>query len=272
MCGKTGESCKYPVLDHHCNADTKMNRYLVLEYVQGGELFDYVSSRGKLPEHEAVRLFRQMIAGLSYCHRLGICHRDLKPENILLDKDLNIKLADFGMATLQANGQMLRTSCGSPHYASPEIISGYKYSGAKADIWSVGVILYAMLAGTLPFDCGGDMDALMRSIRKGRYNLQPWFTPEASDLIRRILVVNPNERISMDEIWEHILLKKYERYLYNMFGANIGLRPSPHLTEEECGPRIHSEFDIHADLLRNVQTLWHSTDPKMVLKRLMSEK
>lgn len=250
-----------------------ISRYLVLEYVQGGELFDYVSSRGRLQEHEAVRLFRQMIAGLSYCHRLGICHRDLKPENILLDKDCNIKLADFGMATLQASGQMLRTSCGSPHYASPEIISGHRYSGAKADIWSVGVILYAMLAGTLPFDCGGDMDALMRTIRKGRYVMQPWFTPEAQDLIQRILVVNPHDRISMDEIWEHKLLKKYERYLLNMFGpTNIGVRPSPDLTEEECGERITSEAHIQPELLRNVQTLWHSTDPKTVLRRVMSEK
>ena len=131
---------------------------------------------------------------------------------------------------------------------SPEQILNKPYD-SKADIWSSGVILYAMLAGTLPFDCGGDMDALMRAIRKGRYNMQDWFTAEAKDLITRILVVNPNERISMDEIWEHQLLKKYERYLLQMFGqANIGLRPSPALTEQDCGERIVSEHEIqHRD-------------------------
>ena len=104
-----------------------MIRYLVLEYLEGGELFDYVSCYGALPEEEAVRLFRQIIAGLSYCHRFNICHRDLKPENILLDAGRNIKLADFGMAALQPADRWLNTSCGSPHYAAPEIIYGKKY-------------------------------------------------------------------------------------------------------------------------------------------------
>lgn len=244
----------------------------MLEFVQGGELFDYVSSRGRLPEHEAVRLFRQMIAGLSYCHRLDICHRDLKPENVLLDANHNIKLADFGMATLQQNGQWLRTSCGSPHYAAPEIISGHHYQGGKADTWSVGVILFAMLAGCLPFDTAGDMNALMRVIRKGRFNMPTHFSPEAADLMRRILVVEPQQRISMEEIWDHPLLSKYERYLQQQFGHNIGIRPSPTLSEEECGEPIKRESDIQPDLLRNLQTLWHSTDPKIVLRNLMSTK
>lgn len=126
--------------------------YLVLELVDGGELFDYLVKQGRLKEMEALKFFQQIIAGLDYCHKHLICHRDLKPENLLLDSNKTIKIADFGMASLQVTGKMLETSCGSPHYASPEIIRGVKYDGAKADIWSTGIILYALLTGNLPFD------------------------------------------------------------------------------------------------------------------------
>ena len=146
--------------------------YLVLEHVEGGELFDYVSSNGALPEEEAVRLFRQIIGGLSYCHRFNICHRDLKPENILLDGARNVKLADFGMAALQPKGKWLNTSCGSPHYAAPEIILGDPYRGDKADIWSVGIILFAMLNGFLPFD-GGDLTTTLRLVKKATTTCHP---------------------------------------------------------------------------------------------------
>lgn len=97
-------------------------RYLVLEYVEGGELFDYLVSQGRLHADEASRYFQQIIAGVDYCHRFNICHRDLKPENLLLDSEGNIKIADFGMAALEPSGRLLETSCGSPHYASPEIV------------------------------------------------------------------------------------------------------------------------------------------------------
>ena len=116
------------------------SRYLVLEYVEGGELFHYISRNGRLPEGEAIRIFRQMIAGLSYCHRFSICHRDLKPENILMDRHGNIKIVDFGMAALQPANKWLTTSCGSPHYASPEVIQAKNYRGDRADIWSSYVL------------------------------------------------------------------------------------------------------------------------------------
>jgi serine/threonine protein kinase len=103
--------------------------YLVLEYVEGGELFDYLVSRTRLPENEALVFFQQIIAGIDYCHQHLISHRDLKPENLLLDAQKNVKIADFGMAALQQGGSLLETSCGSPHYASPEIIRGEKYHG-----------------------------------------------------------------------------------------------------------------------------------------------
>ncbi|KAL2842223.1 hypothetical protein BJY01DRAFT_249172 [Aspergillus pseudoustus] len=240
--------------------------YLVLEYVEGGELFDYVSKHGPLPEEEAVRLFRQIIAGLGYCHRFNICHRDLKPENILLDGNHNIKLADFGMAALQPAGHWLNTSCGSPHYAAPEIIYGRKYRGDKADIWSCGIILYALLTGFLPFD-GGDLHTTLQLVRKGDYMIPPNVSDEAADLIQRILQKKPEDRISMREMWKHPLLKKYEKFHQAICNHHLG--PAPPLTPQDCGPPVVRQ-DIDVDLLRNLQTLWHDVKPEHLIERLLS--
>lgn len=244
--------------------------YLVLEYVEGGELFDYVSCYGALPEEEAVRLFRQIIAGLSYCHRFNICHRDLKPENILLDAARNIKLADFGMAALQPANQWLNTSCGSPHYAAPEIIYGKKYRGDKADIWSVGIILYAMLNGFLPFD-GGDLTATLRLVKKGEYHLSEALSDEAADLIQRILQKRPEDRISMNAIWAHPLIRKYEKYHESIAPNGVLVGPPPPLSAKDCGPPIGKRSDIDAELLRNLQTLWHGVRQDDLVSRLLSD-
>ncbi|KAI8100107.1 kinase-like domain-containing protein, partial [Halteromyces radiatus] len=149
------------------------NLYLILEYIEGGELFEHLISCGKLTEKEARKYFQQIIFGLDYCHRHLICHRDLKPENLLLDKEKNIKICDFGMASLQPTGSLLQTSCGSPHYASPEIVNAIPYDGSASDIWSCGVILYALLNGHLPFD-----DDNMHNLLKKMSEVQahPWFT------------------------------------------------------------------------------------------------
>ena len=140
--------------------------YLIMEYVDGGELFHYVESRRGLPEDETIYIFRQIVAALLYCHRLHICHRDLKPENILLNQQtLQVKLIDFGMAALQPQGRQLSTPCGSPHYAAPEVVSARPYDGKQADVWSCGVILYVMLTGTTPYNYSpdGDIRALFRA-------------------------------------------------------------------------------------------------------------
>ncbi|ORX51587.1 Pkinase-domain-containing protein, partial [Hesseltinella vesiculosa] len=149
------------------------NLYLILEYIEGGELFEYLISRGRLTENEARKYFQQIIYALDYCHRHLICHRDLKPENLLLDKAKNIKICDFGMASLQPQGSLLETSCGSPHYASPEIVNGIPYNGSASDIWSCGVILFALLNGHLPFD-DDNMHNLLQKIQQ--VQLHPWFT------------------------------------------------------------------------------------------------
>lgn len=152
--------------------ETSKALYLVLEYVEGGELFDLLVERGPLQEIEAIKYFRQIILGTAYCHALGICHRDLKPENLLLDSALNVKLADFGMAALESNGKLLETSCGSPHYAAPEIVSGLKYHGAASDVWSCGVILFALLTGRLPFDDENIRNLLLK-VQAGNYEMPP---------------------------------------------------------------------------------------------------
>ncbi|KAK4945542.1 serine/threonine-protein kinase gin4 [Elasticomyces elasticus] len=244
--------------------------YLVLEYVSGGELFDYVSSNGALPEGEAVRLFRQIIAGLSYCHRFNICHRDLKPENILLDADRNIKLADFGMAALQPDGTWLNTSCGSPHYAAPEIILGQKYRGDMADIWSTGIILFAMLNGFLPFD-GGTLQNTLRLVKKGEYYLPPNLSIEASDLVQRILQKRPDKRITMEEIWAHPLLRKYEKYHASLAAPKPLIGQAPPLSVEAQTKRVTRRSDLDAEILSNLSTLWHGERIDELTKRLMSE-
>jgi len=244
--------------------------YLVLEYVEGGELFDYVMRNRALPEAEAVRLLRQLIAGLAYCHRFNICHRDLKPENILLDADHNIKIADFGMAAMQPDGQYLTTSCGSPHYAAPEIVSGKQYHGNTSDIWSVGIILYAMLNGFLPFD-GRDIHDTLRLVRKGEYYLSPNLSQEASDLIQKMLQKNPDNRITMDEIWSHPLLRRYEKVHASLAAPNKLVGPPPPLTVADCGPRRIRAAEIDRELLRNLQVLWHGLGEAEVIKRLTSD-
>jgi carbon catabolite-derepressing protein kinase len=124
---------------------------IVLEYA-GGELFNYIVNNGRMSEAQARRMFQQIMSGVEYSHRLKIVHRDLKPENVLLDNDLNVKLADYGLSNQIIEGEFLKTSCGSPNYAAPEVIRGGFYSGPEVDVWSAGVILYVMLCGRLPFE------------------------------------------------------------------------------------------------------------------------
>lgn len=164
--------------------------------MSGGELFDYLVKKSRLTIKEAKKFFRQIISALDFCHSHLICHRDLKPENLLLDEKLNIKIADFGMASLQVDGSMLETSCGSPHYACPEVIRGEKYDGRKADVWSCGVILYALLVGALPFD-DDNLKQLLEKIKKGHFTIPSYVPQECQELLRRMIEIDPNKRLSV---------------------------------------------------------------------------
>ncbi|XP_039443513.1 serine/threonine-protein kinase BRSK2 [Culex pipiens pallens] len=176
--------------------------YLVLEHVSGGELFDYLVKKGRLTPKEARKFFRQIISALDFCHSHSICHRDLKPENLLLDDKNNIKIADFGMASLQPAGSMLETSCGSPHYACPEVIRGEKYDGRRADVWSCGVILYALLVGALPFD-DDNLRQLLEKVKRGVFHIPHFVPPDCQSLLKGMIEVNPEKRLTLSEINKH---------------------------------------------------------------------
>ncbi|KAL8941370.1 MAG: hypothetical protein Q9211_001855, partial [Gyalolechia sp. 1 TL-2023] len=245
--------------------------YLVLEYVEGGELFEHISSYGQLPEHEAIRIFRQIIAGLSYCHRFNICHRDLKPENILLDRNHNIKIVDFGMAVLQPANRTLKTSCGSPHYAPPEVIRAVGYRGDRADIWSCGVILYAMLAGCLPFDSPGDWSQVVASVLRGEYQFPEGMSAYAQDLIYRMLQMDPRKRIAIKHMWQHPLLQRYEHLDPLDANGQPYIGPLPNLTSVDCGKRIRNREEIDVELLGNLQNLYHGISEDELMEKLLND-
>ncbi|XP_041971512.1 5'-AMP-activated protein kinase catalytic subunit alpha-2 [Aricia agestis] len=186
---------------------TPTDIFMIMEYVSGGELFDYIVKKGKLQEHEARRFFQQIISGVDYCHRHMIVHRDLKPENLLLDHNMHVKIADFGLSNMMMDGEFLRTSCGSPNYAAPEVISGKLYAGPEVDIWSCGVILYALLCGTLPFD-DEHVPTLFRKIKSGIFPIPEYLNKSVVSLLCSMLQVDPMKRASIDDIKKHEWFQK----------------------------------------------------------------
>ncbi|GAA5890492.1 hypothetical protein JCM5296_005062 [Sporobolomyces johnsonii] len=244
--------------------ETGSELYLIMEYVEGGELFDYLVKRGKLHADEALHYFQQIISGVDYCHRFNICHRDLKPENLLLDSEKNIKIADFGMAALERGGKLLETSCGSPHYASPEIVAGRNYHGSSSDIWSCGIILFALLTGTLPFD-HQDIRTLLAKVKAGRFNMPPWLPPDAQDLIRRMLEVDPEKRITMEEIQAHPwMTRKPPRLIY-------GVPPPAPPDVSQIARPVGSRDDVDPEILQNLKTLWQGSGEEEIVRELLSK-
>ena len=175
-----------------------------MEYCEGGELFNFIVKNRRLSEDESAFFYYQLINGLEYIHSLGIVHRDLKPENLLLTKDHLLKIIDFGLSNYFKKGQneLLITPCGSPCYASPEMVAGNKYDGFKIDIWSTGIILYAMLCGYLPFE-DKDNEVLFEKILECKLEFPIYITKISKDLIEKILVTDPNKRITIPEIKNH---------------------------------------------------------------------
>jgi 5'-AMP-activated protein kinase, catalytic alpha subunit len=188
---------------------TKSKIYFVLEYVRGGELFNKVS-RGRLREDVARKYFQQLISAVDFCHSRKVYHRDLKPENLLLDENGNLKVSDFGLSALAESKRvdgLLHTTCGTPAYVAPEVISRKGYDGAKADVWSCGVILFVLLAGYLPFHDQNLME-MYRKIGKAEYKFPHWFSPDVRRLLTRILDPNPSTRITTQRIMENPWFRK----------------------------------------------------------------
>ena len=173
-----------------------------MEYANQGELFDYIVKKHKIPEQEAWGLFQQIIAGISYIHKLNIVHRDMKPENLLLDHGHQIKIVDFGLSNTFKEGELLKTAWGSPWYASPEMIAGKKYEGPIADIWSWGIILFALVWGFLPFE-DQNTALLYKKILAGEFKIPKFLSSDLQDLISKILVTDPSKRINIHQILDH---------------------------------------------------------------------
>ncbi|XP_006663738.1 CBL-interacting protein kinase 15 [Oryza brachyantha] len=183
---------------------TRNKIYFVMEYVKGGELFQKVEKRGKLTEAVAHKYFQQLIAAMDYCHSRGVYHRDLKLENLLLDENENLKVSDFGLSALAESKRqdgLLHTTCGTPAYVAPEVISKMGYDGAKSDIWSCGVILFVLVAGYLPFQ-GPNLMEMYHKIQHGQFRCPGWFSRKLQKLLYKIMDPNPSTRISIQKIKE----------------------------------------------------------------------
>ncbi|KAL3270959.1 hypothetical protein HHI36_021462 [Cryptolaemus montrouzieri] len=202
--------------------ETNHTIYIVTEYAHKGEIFDHLVEKGRMPEEEAKRIFSQIVSAVSYCHSQGVVHRDLKAENLLLDHNMNIKLADFGFSNEYTEGCALSTWCGSPPYAAPELFLGLQYDGPKVDIWSLGVVLYVLVCGYVPFD-GSSLHMLRSVVIEGKFRIPYFMSRDCEDLIRHMLVVDPEKRLTMSQIARH-------RWLANVppvdTGPDIELSPN----------------------------------------------
>ncbi|XP_030621960.1 serine/threonine-protein kinase BRSK2 [Chanos chanos] len=248
------------VLKLHDVYENKKYLYLVLEHVSGGELFDYLVKKGRLTPKEARKFFRQIISALDFCHSHSICHRDLKPENLLLDEKNNIRIADFGMASLQVGDSLLETSCGSPHYACPEVIRGEKYDGRRADVWSCGVILFALLVGALPFD-DDNLRNLLEKVKLGVFHMPHFIPPDCQNLLRGMIEVDASKRLTLEQIQKHP---------WYIGGKN---EPEP----EQPVPRkvsirlLAAAEDIDPDVLESMHSLGCFRDKNKLMKDLLSD-
>ncbi|XP_023208789.1 MAP/microtubule affinity-regulating kinase 3-like isoform X18 [Xiphophorus maculatus] len=211
--------------------ETERTLYLVMEYASGGEVFDYLVAHGRMKEKEARAKFRQIVSAVQYCHQKHIVHRDLKAENLLLDADMNIKIADFGFSNEFTLGNKLDTFCGSPPYAAPELFQGKKYDGPEVDVWSLGVILYTLVSGSLPFD-GQNLKELRERVLRGKYRIPFYMSTDCENLLKRFLVLNPAKRGTLEvrEDTENQIMK--DRWINSGF------------EEDELKPYTEPELDI----------------------------
>lgn len=214
--------------------DTPDELYLIMEYVKGGEIFDYLVAHGKMKEDVAKKHFIQIVAAVDHCHKLKIIHRDLKAENILLDDKMNVKVADFGFSTQFRDDSKLNTWCGSPPYACPELYIGQEYVGPEVDIWSLGVILFVLVCGSLPFD-GSSLPKLRAKILSGKFKVPYHMSRECESLIRKMIVVEPTQRISLSALKEDPWLNEGRDTAKNASGE-LSISPLMH-------ERIMSELD-----------------------------
>ena len=235
---------------HHINVikmikidEDNENIYLIMEYCEKGELFNHIVEEQKLDEIEAAFYYYQLINGLECIHHNEIVHRDLKPENLLLSKGYILKIIDFGLSNYFNRTKLLSTPCGSPCYASPEMVSGKKYDGFMIDIWSTGIILYAMLCGYLPFE-DPDNEILFQKILKCEAEFPDDLSYESVDLMKKIMVTNPKERITIPQIKEHPFYLKGKEKFKSLFPNLIEEVEKDYSKKKENGKKEEKKKDL----------------------------
>ena len=233
--------------------ETPSSLYIIMEYISGKELFEYIISKKRLSELEACNFYQQIISGIEYLGKIRVVHRDLKPENLLLDEHKNIKIVDFGLSNIYPNNELLRTACGSPCYAAPEMINGEPYIGLRVDIWSSGIVLFAMLCGYLPFE-DADNEILYKKITAGKFKSPKFLSDYCKDFLNRILNVNPDKRYTIEQIknhpWFNIINPKInmsEGLLLHVYIVPIDDK----IIEEMVNNLKFNEEEVRANLIAN---------------------
>ncbi|CAI9290859.1 unnamed protein product [Lactuca saligna] len=257
---------------------TKSKIYYVMEYVSGGELFAKVSGGGRLKEDVARKYFQQLISAVDFCHSRGVSHRDIKPENLLLNGNDDLKITDFGFSALPEQKRydgLLHTQCGTPAYVAPEVLRKKGYDGAKADIWSCGVVLYVLLAGFLPFHDENLMN-LYRKIFKAEYEFPPWFSPETRKLISKLLMADPERRISIEGInrvpWYRRGISRNSSFRSKRERVSSP-DPTPGLKKSISSPSFFNAFELISSMSSgfDLSTLFESKEKKKVASMFTSK-
>ncbi|KAG1347691.1 CBL-interacting protein kinase 7 [Cocos nucifera] len=232
------------ILKLHEVMATKSKIYLVMEHAAGGDLLSLMARRGRLAEPVARRYFQQLVAALRYCHARGVAHRDIKPQNLLLDRHGNLKVSDFGLSALPdqlGDDGRLHTACGTPAYTAPEIVRRKGYDGAKADAWSCGVILFVLLAGSLPFD-DANLAVMYKKVHKREYEFPPWISGSARRLVARLLDPNPETRMTIEALADHPWFKRSLSLDSQL--SLMDLPPSDGAGAGGCAATAMNAFDI----------------------------
>ena len=247
------KSLRHPNIVHlYSVLQTKDNLYIIMEYATGIELFEYIGSKKRIDEKTACHIYQQIISGLEYLHKNNIVHRDIKPENLIIDKKTkDLKIVDFGLSNIfnTEKTKMLSSSCGSPSYAAPEMLQGKNYNPQPVDIWSSGIVLYAMVCGFLPFEDENN-DLLYRKICIGKYIIPDFISNKCKDLLKKLLVTDPNKRITIKQIKNHPWIKIYNNKGKLFFYEGLFIEKYIIPLDKEIIEKMSKEFDLNEDNIR----------------------
>ena len=250
---KLHQNLRHPNIVHLFSVIEKGDKmYLIMEYVKGKELFDYIVFKKKLSEREACLFFQQIISGIEYLHKIKYVHRDIKPENLLINSETKeLKIIDFGFSNTSSNPNknLLESACGSPYYAAPEMLNGQKYRAPPVDIWSSGIVLYTMICGYLPFE-DEDNNILYEKIRKGKFVIPKHVSDQARDLLNNILVTDPQKRFTINQIKNHPWFSLYNNKGKLMVNEGLNLFKYIIPIDEDVVSSMNSQFGINEQKIR----------------------